>query len=111
MQTRQYTTEDYYRFRDKYDQQGVDWRDLMRDEECTCDKCAHWSFSRDIEKYAKVNGSTVQVGQCMMAGMDDAAPYAEVLGPEAAVFTQAGSRCGAFELHPAEVALLMEEFA
>ena len=51
---------------------------------------------------AIINGRSVRVAQCLRATLDDAAPYAEVTGPEAAVFTQGASGCAAFELHADE---------
>jgi len=84
------------------------YANLMLATDGTCDKCAHWNCQLGTTMYAKVNGRTVQVAQCLRAALDDAAPYAEVTGPEAAVFTQASSGCPAFDLHADEQQALVD---
>lgn len=67
------------------------------EEELCCAFCIHWDA--DGEVYAKDGRVVVKAAQCLAAGTDDRAPYADVSGPEALVFTQPGSLCPHFQHH------------
>ena len=84
---------------DRYDEVYIpEYADALRDEDRTCEICRYWLIDRNFPAYASVNGHTVKVGQC--GCIEDTAPYAETLGAEAVVFTQAHGRCQGFEIDP-----------
>lgn len=71
----------------------------LREEERQCALCAHWDTA-SLPVRAVAGARRLAVRQCLRAGLGDA-PLAQVMGPfEAAVFTNAESRCADFSLCP-----------
>ena len=66
---------------------------------CVCETCNFWDLERKFS--TRTGRGTIEMAQCLRAGIDDNAPNAEVLGRvEPAVMTAPDSHCDAWGLNP-----------